>query len=255
MKHTKTLFFLGILSFHFNATYTKTCVRSESLAQIMSDQWEPKEVDQVESVSIQSLIDGYHEFKRESHKELYKELKTGQKPKTIVISCSDSRVDPAILLGANPGDLFVVRNVANLVPPCESDVSTYHGTSAALEFGVNGLKITNIIVIGHSRCAGIRSLFSRDFSKAPQNFVEKWMSIAQPAFDYAKKSDPKASEDRQAESCAHYSVLNSLQNLRKFKWIADKEKRGELTLHGWFFDIAKGEIQTFDHKTKRWKSL
>lgn len=231
-----------------------SCVQSESLEEAMSKRFQPKATAPVQSVSIKSLVDGYHTYKKD-HPELTKELQEGQKPTTIVVACSDSRVDPAIVLGANPGDLFVVRNVANLVPPCEKDFNTYHGVSAALEFGINSLGITNIIVMGHSRCAGIRSLFKRNFNNAPQNFVEKWMEIARPAFDVTRKNNPKANEEQQAEMCGHISVINSLQNLRKFKWIADKEKAGQVTLHAWFFDIGHGGIQKYDEKEHNWKPL
>lgn len=254
MKLVKLNFVFFIMLLNGSLAYAAPCVQSESLEEVMAKNFQPKMAAPSKSVSIESLIDGYHTFKKD-HPELFRDLQEGQKPKTIVVACSDSRVDPAIILGANPGDLFVIRNVANLVPPCEKDINTYHGVSAALEFGVNGLGITNIIVIGHSKCAGIRSLFNRNFDKAPQNFVEKWMEIARPAFDLTKKNNAKATVDQQSEVCAHYGVVNSLQNLRKFKWIADKEKSGKLTLHGWFFDIAHGGIQKYDDKTKKWKAL
>lgn len=138
--------------------------------------------------SLRKLVDGYQRFQKhyfsERGRELYKELAVGQHPDTMVIACSDSRVDPALVLDCKPGDLFVVRNVANLVPPYETG-GLHHGVSAALEFAVNILEVTNIIVLGHHQCGGIKALL--DDNPAHQGgFIKPWMNMAKRAADRVK---------------------------------------------------------------------
>ncbi len=142
--------------------------------------------------AITPLIEGYKQFRSKyfgKSKSLEKLVTHDQKPKILVISCSDSRVDPAIILGSKPGELFVVRNVANLVPPFESDLK-HHGTSAALEFGVLDLEVKHIIVLGHTHCGGIRALMEAPENTPPSNFITAWMDIADSAKAQFKKSIP-----------------------------------------------------------------
>ena len=155
----------------------------------------------------------------------------------MVIACSDSRVDPTMIFGVGPGELFVVRNVANLVPQYAPDAA-YHGTSAALEFGVNVLEVPDLIVLGHGMCGGIRALL--DPSLAPPDFVAPWMSIARAARDRVLACTPV--EDAQT-ACEHEAVKLSLDNLRTFPWIAEREAAGRLRLHGASFDIRFGVLE------------
>jgi carbonic anhydrase len=198
---------------------------------------------------IKSLIKGYKKFKQhyfEKQNPLFNELANGQKPDTLVIGCSDSRVDQAIVTNCQPGELFVIRNVANLVPPYEED-NAYHGTSAGLEFAVRTLGVKHIIVFGHAQCGGIMSLFQKsEQSSVTKSFVSKWMELAQPAYDAVRKQGNGLPLEEQITLCCQNSIVNSLRNLRTFPWIRHAEQKGDLQLHGWYFDLLTGVIKSFD---------
>ena len=190
------------------------------------------------------LIRGYQRFRTgvwQRERERFEELAAeGQRPRAMVIACSDSRADPATIFNARPGELFVIRNVANLVPPYAPD-SAYHGTSAALEFGVRALGIEHLIVMGHAGCGGIRALLEG----APEevsDFVENWISIAEPARRIVTR-EPSA--DPQT-ACEHEAVRLSLANLMTFPWIREAVEQGRLTLHGCYFGIASGQLERMD---------
>lgn len=207
---------------------------------------------------IHNLIAGYKEFKKKyytnPHETIFKELtENGQKPKVLMIACSDSRVDPAIVTNSKPGDLFVIRNVANLVPPYEND-SSYHGTSAALEFGVNGLDIEHIIVFGHSQCGGIMALVNAN-PELEKGFIAKWMEIARPAHQQIVEGHQTESFDKKVLLCTQYSLINSYNNLQTFPWIREKIKAGKLKIHAWYFDLTTGMISYYDPKKNNFKEL
>jgi len=189
------------------------------------------------------LLEGYRRFRAEtwpSERGRYEALAArGQNPETLVIACSDSRVDPQTVFGAAPGELFVVRNVAGLVPRYEPDAG-YHGTSAALEFGVRVLKVARIVVLGHAQCGGVRAMVEGAPAGA-RDFVESWVRIAEPAL----RSEPGEAED----VLAHYEaevVRLSLANLSSFPWIAEAASAGRLGLHGLQFDIRTGVLKLLD---------
>jgi len=199
--------------------------------------------------ALEKLVEGYHTFKSQYFDEsddLFRELREGQTPAVLVIACSDSRVDPAIVTNCKPGDLFVVRNVANLVPPFEAD-NGYHGTSAALEFGVCTLGVQHIIVFGHSQCGGITSLFQNNtvFSDSLP-FIKKWMELAKPAQDLANARYAAAPLEEKIMHCTELALINSLQNLKSFPWIQERVDAKKLFLHAWYFDLLTGNINTFD---------
>ena len=189
---------------------------------------------------MKHLIHGYREFRAgiwPQRRALFEELAArGQKPHTMVIACSDSRVDPTMIFNVGPGEFFVLRNVANLVPPYLPDAG-FHGTSAALEFGVTVLQVDDLIVLGHAMCGGIKALL--DPSLASPDFVGPWMSIASRARDRVLACDPV---DPQA-ACEHEAVKVSLENLRTFPWIAAREADRSLRLHGASFDIRSGVLE------------
>ena len=186
---------------------------------------------------ISKLLSGFQAF-RDTYfaetPELFRALsRDGQKPRILVIACSDSRVDPAILFNAAPGELFVVRNVANLVPPYQPD-GQYHGTSAAIEFAVRDLGVSEILVLGHSSCGGIGAL--RDLAHGhpeTREFIGPWVTLAAGACCAANAD---AHEVEQA------AIRQSIGNLRAFPWLAEREAAGELTLHGWWFDLEAGAL-------------
>lgn len=192
---------------------------------------------------LASLIEGFGRFKK-SHFEsdLFRRLsEKGQKPRILVLGCCDSRVDPAIILDCDPGDLFVIRNVANLVPPFER-AGHYHGTSAALEFGICNLGIEHIIVLGHAQCGGIRALMEGSESCEGDSFVKSWMALAQPARTTVLEKHPGASGAELSKACEKEAILSSMENLMTFPWVKSKVESGKLFLHGWYFDIESGEL-------------
>lgn len=167
----------------------------------------------------------------------------GQQPGTMVVACCDSRVDPALILQCDPGDLFVVRNVANIVPPYEKD-EAHHGTSAALEFGVCFLKVDHLILLGHSQCGGIQALL--DESQVGINdFISNWVSLIKtPHCDHCTTDD-------YAKAALHESRKNCLT----FPWIKEKIAQKTLQIHLWFFDIKTGEIFTYFDAQKEYLPL
>lgn len=198
------------------------------------------------NASINSLIEGYRDFKKQDfdQSQLYSDLATyGQKPHSLIVACCDSRLNPAIITGCQPGQLFVVRNVANLVPPYEND-DKHHGTSAALEFAVKGLAVQNIIILGHSHCGGIEALMSSDNTNKT-DFINQWMSLAQPAKNHIIKKHSNCSIREQNTLCEKESLALSLSNLTSFPWIRDAVTAKKLALHAWHFDIETGNIESY----------
>lgn len=196
------------------------------------------------------LIEGFERFKTRffgDNSRLYDSMKTGQPAKTLMIACCDSRVDPAILTDADPGDLFIVRNVANLVPPCEGG-GHHHGTSSALEFAVKHLQVETIIVMGHANCGGIRALWQED-GKQQSQFIHRWVSIAQSAKEWVKCHHANDAEAIQLRACEQRGVLVSLDNLMSFDAVREHVASGKLTLHGWYFDLTAGELLGYNAAT------
>lgn len=204
---------------------------------------------------VKALLEGYRRFYDRHflrNDTLFSQLATGQSPKTLVIACSDSRVDPALIMDADPGDIFVVRNVANMVPPYEMEKNGgYHGTSAALEFAVRHLNIKHIIVFGHSGCAGIRALLHSTPEQEQFTFIHPWVNIAAKAKEYTQHLCGDVHHPDATETCELQAILISLQNLRSFPWINQKVEEGGIRLHGWYFRLATGQLQTWDSAENR----
>jgi carbonic anhydrase len=190
---------------------------------------------------MERLLEGYRRFRSEvwpAERARYEALAMkGQRPETLVIACSDSRVDPQTVFGAGPGELFVVRNVAGLVPPYRPDAG-YHGTSAALEYGVRVLGVARIVVLGHAQCGGIKAMVEGAPEEA-RDFVEPWMTIARPAL----RALPAQVEGGDLlQHCESAVVRLSLANLATFPWIDAAVAAGRLTLAGFRFDIRTGVL-------------
>jgi carbonic anhydrase len=196
------------------------------------------------------LIEGFRNFRRElwpANRALFRALASrGQAPRVMVIACADSRVDPQLIFSAAPGEIFTVRNVANLVPPYAPN-SDYHGTSAALEFAVRGLQVEDIVVLGHADCGGVRRLLRGPDPMATSDFVDSWMRIAVPARERALA---QAGGDIEAAQpiCEHENVKVSLENLATFPWVHERVAAGKLTLHGCYFGIESGQLLRLDAK-------
>jgi len=208
--------------------------------------------------STEKLLDGFKRFQTQyfgDDSRLYASMKDGQPAKTLMIACCDSRVDPAILTDCDPGDLFIVRNVANLVPPCEVG-GDYHGTSAALEFAVNNLEVENIIIMGHASCGGIKALWeSDDDDSAQSQFIHPWVSIAKSAKTWVQETLSDAAPEAQIKACEQRAILESLANLMTFGCIRQRVEQGELSLHGWYFDIAAGHLLCFNPQTGAFEAV
>lgn len=206
---------------------------------------------------IQKFIHGFRRFQDDyfsEDRELFNRLKQGQRPKAVLIGCSDSRVDPSMMVRSEPGDLFIVRNVANLVPPCEHDHS-YHGVSAALEYAVCHLEVEHIIVLGHSRCGGIRSLLEGIPPEKNGEYISKWVSIAERAKQQVLDTFADAPPEQQAKACEHASILVSLENLLTFPWISERVEADRLDLHGWYFDIESGNLYSYQPSSGKFELL
>ena len=206
---------------------------------------------------ISKFISGFRRFQHKyfgEHTTLFNKLKEKQSPKTLMIGCSDSRVDPAILTDCDPGDLFIIRNVANLVPPFECD-NGFHGVSAAIEFAVCDLEVNQIIVLGHSCCGGIKALMHNHEPRTEADFVGHWMRIAEPAKQQVLEGMPKGTEEEKTRACEMASVIISLDNLMTFPFIAERVESGKLSLIGWYFDIDSGVLYDFDQETNMFSSL
>ncbi|WP_306574684.1 carbonic anhydrase [Oligella urethralis] len=198
----------------------------------------------------QRLINGYNDFlngRMEKERHLYKQLgEQGQVPEIMVISCGDSRVAPEIIFGAGPGELFVIRNIANLVPSVESghsNADTQHGTSAAVEYATNALRVRHIVVLGHANCGGVRAYANKIAPLSKSDFIGKWMSQIKGVVDKIGPR-PEAEEDevswiRQIELGV---VEHSLNNLMTFPTVKERVESGDLFLHGAYFGIASGML-------------
>lgn len=197
---------------------------------------------------ITRLIAGFRQFREkffEGDDPTYSDLASRQQgPKSLIIGCSDSRVDPTLISSSNPGELFVVRNVANLVPPFESGGGR-HGVSAAIEFAVVNLLVEHVIVLGHRQCGGIRALLFPLETKAG-GFVQQWMKIANPAKERALAKVPAGDELALWKQCELESIRTSVENLRTFPFVTEAVKNRDLELHGIYFDLERGELLELD---------
>jgi carbonic anhydrase len=200
------------------------------------------------------LIDGYSEFRHTRlpiEQDHYKRLaQAGQKPKIMVIGCCDSRVSPEVIFDADPGELFVVRNVANLAPPYSPD-GLLHGVSAALEFAVQALKVEHIIVLAHARCGGVKAFVDQDAPLSSGDFIGKWMSLIAPA----AQEIGEQGERPLSEYLTHLeqaSALKTLSNLMTFPFIKALVEKKNLSLHAAYFDVATGMLSFYDRSQKRY---
>ncbi|MBX9710989.1 MAG: carbonic anhydrase [Xanthobacteraceae bacterium] len=205
----------------------------------------------------QQLIAGYRAFAQQrlpTEQSRYRELaERGQSPEVMVIGCSDSRVSPEVVFDAGPGELFVVRNVANLVPPYAPDGAA-HGVSAALEFAVQVLRVKHIVVLGHAQCGGIKALVQDTAPLSPGDFIGKWMSILETTRDETEMHDHDTQDDFIAR-LEKRAVSTSLKNLLTFPCVSILAERGKLQLHGAYFGVAKGSLSILDRSTGEFKKI
>ena len=195
---------------------------------------------------MEHLIEGYRVFRKQRWPELrsrHRELALrGQAPKTLVIACADSRVDPATIFNAGPGELFVVRNVANLAPPFE-EAPGFHGVSAAIEFGVKQLQVTTILVLGHAQCGGVVAALA-DRERDPHSFLDRWISL----LDTAKERVSHIDGDRHS-ALEYESIRVTLENLATFPFVAEAIRQRDLKLVGARYGVADGSLELIDPAT------
>jgi carbonic anhydrase len=206
---------------------------------------------------ILRLLAGFRRFHRKFYdaetNAFTKLTQRGQTPKTLIIACSDSRVDPAILSSANPGELFVVRNVANLVPPYESSAG-FHGVSAAIEFAVVNLQVKNIVILGHRQCGGIRSLFTPEAVRSG-GFVAQWMTIAKQAKDKVLQKFPQADLEQHCKECEKESIRASIENLLTFPFVREAREFRGMQILGLYFDLELGQLLELDSDWKEFTQI
>ncbi|MGQ0673542.1 MAG: carbonic anhydrase [Hyphomicrobium sp.] len=197
------------------------------------------------------LTDRYRRFKHRifvPNADQYEELATyGQNPDTMVISCCDSRVDPEIIFNAMPGEMFVARNVANLVPPYETG-GRFHGVSAGIEFAVMNLRVKHLLIMGHSGCGGIKAALDQTAAiETEAHFISRWMSMLDEARLTVLASHQMKTQAEKLTSLEKEGIKTSIRNLRTFPFIKEREDRGKLNLHGAHFDIKSGTLTVLNH--------
>jgi len=207
---------------------------------------------------ISTFVQGFGRFQEKyfaGDESIFDQLREGQSPSTLVISCCDSRTDPGMLMGANPGDIFVVRNVGNLVPPY-NDNPEMPGIRADIEFAIKGLNVSNIIILGHSGCGGIRALMDGEgITRKDYEFIGRWVSIARTARERVLRELASAPEETKSRACEHWAIEVSLKNLMTFPWIRERVEAGTLALHGWYFDIRAGELLAYSAERREFAPL
>ncbi len=205
----------------------------------------------------QRLIEGYSAFtagRLQREQDRYNELaRAGQSPEVMVIGCCDSRVSPEVIFDARPGELFVVRNVANIIPPYSPDGQA-HGVSAALEFGVGVLRVKHIVVLGHAHCGGVKAYTQDSQPLSPGDFIGKWMQLMAPA---AEKVGPRGTQDHSEylTRLEQANIANSLDNLMTFPMLAKLIEKGKVATHGAYFGVATGDLSVMDKATGEFKPV
>jgi carbonic anhydrase len=204
-----------------------------------------------------ALLDGYRTFRAQrlpTEQSRYRDLSVrGQAPETMVIGCCDSRVSPEVIFDAGPGELFVVRNVANLVPVYAPDTGA-HGVSAALEYAVNVLKVKHIVVLGHAQCGGIRAFIDKAAPLSPGDFIGKWMAMFIKPGEIVEQRDHESMHDFTVR-IEKAAVFRSLENLGTFPFVTARVRSGELQLHGAYFGVAEGSLFVLDRAAKEFHSV
>ena len=204
-----------------------------------------------------TLLDGYRSFRTQrlpTEQSRYRELsERGQSPEVMVIGCCDSRVSPEVIFDAKPGELFVVRNIANLVPVYAPDGGA-HGVSAALEFAVQVLGVKHVVVLGHAQCGGIRAFIDKMAPLSPGDFIGRWMSMFIKPGEIVEQREHETMQDF-ATRIEKAAVLRSLENLMTFPNVQMLVERGKLKLHGAYFGVAEGSLFVLDKTTKEFRSV
>lgn len=207
---------------------------------------------------VTKFISGIETFQQQhfgENSELADTLKKGQEPQALLIGCCDSRVDPALLTDCAPGDLFILRNIANLVPPYLKNNDDFHGVSSSIEYAVCYLEVSDIIILGHSNCGGIGALMQSVKGEEEGEFIGKWVNIAASARDKVVEEMSDKSPEEQARACEKEAILVSMKNLMTFPWVKERVSRGQLSLHGWYYNIGSGQLKYYNQLTGTFEVL
>ncbi len=195
---------------------------------------------------MRKLIQGLHQFQSHyypSHQHLFEQLAHGQQPRVLFITCSDSRIDPNLITQADVGELFVIRNAGNIIPPFDA---TNGGEGATLEYAIHALGIEQIIICGHSNCGAMKGLFKLDFLKAEMPLVYDWLKYAEPTRRLLKESYQHCAKESLLDIAIAENVLNQMENLHTYPVIRSRLYQGRLKIHGWIYDIESGQVLTYD---------
>lgn len=210
---------------------------------------------------LKRLVEGYREFRKHYVSKQYAAYRAWaskqQEPRVMMIACSDSRINPITITHAGLGEVFMVNNVANLVPPYKEGKDTHHSTSAALEFALTNLEVEHIIVLGHSRCGGIRALMEGTANTNPDvySFIGPWVDIAHKAKERTLQKYGESSPEEQCSHCEKESLLVSLENLETFPWVKHALEAKLLALHAWHFNVESGDVEYYSEKEKKFLPL
>ncbi len=208
---------------------------------------------------VSKFLSGFRRFQQNylgEHHDLFDQLVLqGQRPRALMIACCDSRCDPALLTDCDPGDMFVVRNVANLVPP-HVQATYFAATTSAIAFAIHNLEVEHVIVMGHAQCGGIRALME---NKTPdcneEELIAKWLGIAEDARRHVLQALPEKPAEVLAHACEQAAILVSLENLMSYPWISQRVHEGRLALHGWYFDMPRGELLQYQPESGSFEVL
>ncbi len=211
------------------------------------------------SMGTDKLIEGYRQFRKTTFRReqgRYRQLaQEGQHPKVLVIGCSDSRVSPSVVFGVQPGDIFVARNIANIVPPYDTDEkprAVPRSIGAVVEYAVKVLNVTDIVIKGHARCGGVAALVDGAVHLPPTDYLRAWVEVAAPARMLFPANFDKLSADEQRLAAEHAVIQNSIMNLSGFPWVRERMDAGTLRLHGWHFDFETGILTAHEAESGEW---
>jgi carbonic anhydrase len=208
---------------------------------------------------VSKFLSGFKRFQHNylgaRHAYFDRLVREGQHPRALVLACCDSRCDPALLMDCDPGDMFVVRNVANLVPPL-TQAGSFAGTTSAIAFAVHNLEVEHIIVMGHAQCGGIRTLLEHKPPSCHEDeLISKWLSIAEDARHKVLQELQDKTPETLSRACEQASILVSLGNLMSYPWISRRVEAGSLLLHGWYFDMINGTLLQYEPDAGEFRAL
>lgn len=206
--------------------------------------------------TFHELVTGFHGFRNEyllKDREFFEQLAHGQSPKTLVIACCDSRTDPAIVLGCKPGDLFVVRSIAAIVPD-QKNAGEHDAVIAAIEYGIKHLAVHDIVVMGHSNCGGIFGLLNPEKIRS-ERYISRWVELALPAVERIDHENPGVDARMRCRLCEEGSVLLSIENLLSYDWIHEAVDAGTLCLHAVYYDLYRGTLSLWNSETEDFEEM